>query len=238
MTDPAPAAGDFTPDQIDKIQTITAGVLNSAMTARFKTFEKQLHESLGKTIGEQLKEHLKTAKPEEEPDAEPEKGKKGKNAPQVDNVMVNTLQTQLAELNRRYEMAEKNAAEERAKNRTAMLRTKLAEELARVGVTDATAQQLAIGILVDSRQAVTFDELEGNENKIVFKTPEGGVVNLDVGLRGWVKSPEAKYFIPANQARGAGTRPGGYAPGASAPALSRQELEARVWAGVTDELSK
>jgi hypothetical protein len=236
-----PPAGEFSPEQIDKIQTITAGVLNSAMTARFKTFEKQLHESLGKTIGEQLQAHLKAAPPKEEaPDEEPEggKGKKGKNAARVDDVQINTLQQQLAEMNRRLEAADRAANEERMKNRTSSLRTKLAEELARIGVVDANAQRIAIGHLIDAKHAVKFDDEGGDENKIVFSQDDGGVVNLDVGLRTWAKTSEAKFFLPATNAKGAGSRPGGSPLPGHAPVLDRSEQERRVWDAVTDELSR
>lgn len=233
------APADFTPDQLDKLQMIAAGVVNQTMTARLKSFEKQLHESLGKTVGDQLKEHLKGASAQP-PGDDAGEGKKGKReqAPGVDTTMVNTLQTQLAELNRRYEAAERQAAEEREKNRGASLRQRLAEELARIGVTNAEQQEIAVGYLVDSKKAVKFDVEGGDENRVVFMDEQGGVVNLDVGLRGWSKTPRAKFFLPPTGAKGAGTRPGGYNGGIAAPPLSQGEQQARVWGALTEQFLK
>lgn len=192
----------------DAPKYVTEEQLNRAISARLSDFSKKSEKALAEAFGgfeKKLSEML--------PKTPDEKGDKGTPTTQSQSIeehpQFKGLQKQLADLQKKAEESEKAAQAERAKARDTSLRQRLSEELAKGGIKDATRIKHAIRFLVDGERAVQWDEAG---ESIVFKS-EDGVVDFGTGLKAWLKSDDAKLYLPPPE--------GGASGGIGKPAPTR-----------------
>jgi len=125
--------------------------------------------------------------------------------------------------------ARAEAEAERARARDSQMRQTLGEALVTAGVDPKHVKQ-AVGYLVDAEKRVKTTETGG----IVFVdgTDE---VDLQTGLRSWIKSDEAKLYQTPRGTQGSGERPGNKVtprqPQAATP--SREDLALQFQAALT-----
>lgn len=207
MADPNQPSGDGGQPQpsaltADQVERIAATVLNNSLTARLKTFEKQLHEKIAETVTSTVTKSLEAALPK---GGEGKKGKKDGdgNEADPDSPAFKSMQRQLQEQATQLQKITQERDAERAKTRDISLRQKLAEELGKHGITNQTQQKLAMALLVDGDKRVSFAE---DSDDIVFRESNGDLLDLSTGLKGWVKTDEGKHLLPPTGARGSGDR--------------------------------
>ncbi len=199
----------FTPEQIEALGTIIGTQVNNTFTARMGTIEKKLEgkltagfETFSKTLDEKL-----TALPKPSKDDEPgDKGSKGKD--KDNSVELQTLRKQQSDQAKALEEIRAERDREREKNRSMALKSTVTDELSKVGITGHA--RLALNCLLQDGRIAFEDKVVdgGDADKLVFRGDDGaGWVDLAVGLKGWAKSADAKVFLPASGAGGAGTRP-------------------------------
>lgn len=198
MTDPnQPAA--ITQDDVLRIVSET---VNKAIASRDKMSDKKREEDK-LAFAKLLDEKLAGFKPGELP-ADPSKKPK--------DLEIETLRRQLTEQGGSLEEIKRERDLERAKNRAAALDRLVVESLANVGKIDGISGRMALAAL-KSTGRVGYGDEEGEPDKIVFRDDSGVAVDLATGMKGWLKTEEGKFFLPPTGVRGAGTRPGGIAPG-------------------------
>lgn len=202
----------------DEPKYVTEEQLNRAITARLSDLQKKFDKTVEAAIGglgvklDQLTEGLKTT---------PSGGTDTKDTPKgVDlesHPFVKGLQKQLEEQKRSTEkiLAERDA--EKASARDQKLRSKLSENLTKGGL-DPRHVGKAVGLLIDVEKRVRFSDDDGDE--VVFKDATGDL-DLDTGLKGWLKGDDAKIFLPPRGSQGSGDRGQGRPPaqGQQAPSL-------------------
>lgn len=192
---PAPQAGQGE----DAPKYVTAEELNRAITARFADFSKKSEKTLTESFGafEKKLAELVAAKPE--PQADPAK------PPSIqDHPDFKGMTKKLADLEARAAAAEAKTEAERAKGKDLSLRQRLADELAKAGIKDPTRAKHAARFLVDGERLVKWNE-EGDA--LVFRDAEAGEVDFSTGFKGWLKSDDAKLYLPSPDAAPPGARP-------------------------------
>lgn len=196
---------------------VTEEQLNRAITARFSTFQKQVEKGVGEVIATTLTsklDELKASLGTPSGDQSKESAKAGdvENSP-----LVKGLQRQLDEQKSSVAAMKAERDAEKARSRDQSLRSKLADDLTKAGL-DPTRVRQAAGILIDVEKRVRFSDDDGDE--IVFKDSTGDV-DLGTGLKSWVKSDDAKIFLPPRGTQGSGDRSQGKGTqnGKAAPSL-------------------
>ncbi len=197
--------GDETP------KFVTEEQLNKAITARFKGLEDKVQKSFGdsfSSFSEKLRTEIAALLPPT-PEAKPEGDKKkdgdraGAEGPEL-----RSLKEQVARLTKLADDARSERDTERTKSRDASLRQTLAHTLAHAGIEGVRARH-AIGLLVDSEKRVRYAD---QSDAVVFRRADHEEVPLDEGLGEWLKSEDAKLYLPPRNAGGSGDRPGGTPP--------------------------
>ena len=97
------------------------------------------------------------------------------------------------------------AAREVAKSQKAQLDQLVTDRLGVLGKIDGTGARLALLALTASGR-VGRGEGEDSD-RAVFRGDDGVTVDLDTGLKQWLKTDEAKFFQAPSGARGSGSRP-------------------------------
>jgi uncharacterized protein (DUF2267 family) len=218
MADPTVPA-TLTPEQLDEyIDKKLGGAINAAFTARTATLEKKILEKMGTLLGEQLKaqlpELLKDVIPQPKPDDNQNSGKKQK------DVELDSLRKQFTEMQQQLTESREAAARAEEKNRSAALQTLVTERLAAMGQITGTGAKLAL-LALTAAGRVGYGE--GDESdRPVFRGDDGVTVDLDTGMKQWLKSDEAKFFQAPSGARGSGSRPSFTPPNGSGP-VSREQ---------------
>jgi hypothetical protein len=152
-------------------------IVNQAISARSKSFEKTLEQKLSELSG---KFQPAAPPPEESPEHPTNKG----------------LMKRLEEMQKRLEAAENEKKAEQEKLRDRDLRSKVAERLAAAGIDGQRAKH-AIGFLVDAQKSVKWDG----------ETLAFGEVDFETGVSDWLKSEDAKLYLPPRGTSGSGDRP-------------------------------
>jgi hypothetical protein len=216
----APVGGEpkpaFTEEQNDAI----IRAINKVVNGQTAAFRKQIAEANDATtvkIAAMLEEKLQNFKPVPE-EKEEGKGKKDKG----DSVELQSLRKEISELRTAADRERATAAEERSKSRTMTLRSAAIDQLARIGISGNNARLALNCLLQDQRIAFDTDVAAGEVDEIVFRSDDEGWVKLDLGLKSWAKSSDAKVFLPAAGVTGAGSRPG-TSPMPSAVKMSDEE---------------
>jgi len=206
---PAPGADPPKPTE-GAPSYVTEEQLQAALTARFRTFEqkvdKTLSEGLG-TFGTKLKDELAALFPKAEPKPEPAAPKDGKPREEP-NPELRRLQEQIGVLTQQADDARAERDAERARTRDSVLRQRVTDALSGVGIEGVRARH-AIGVLVDAEKRVRWGE---DGASILFRTDSHDELELAAGVREWLKTEDAKLYLPARGALGSGDRPGALPP--------------------------
>lgn len=187
----------------DSPKYVSEEQLNRAITARFKTFEKSFESKFsefGSSMFAKFEEFMKQAP------AQPQQSAQPQSAQPEESQEMKRMKKSLDELKASLEAERQEKMVERSKNKQVVLRQKLAEELAKNGVNDPVRAKLAIGNLVDAEKRVKISDSDDSISFVDFDNVE---VDLAAGIRSWIKSEEAKIFLPAKNVTGSGSRPGG-----------------------------
>lgn len=203
-TDPNAPKPAFSEEQ----EAAITRMINKTVNGTVATLKKQITDAVTASQGEIAKlldEKLTNFKPAESDDKEGKGGKKDKGE---NSTELASMRKELADLRAANERERAIAQEERTKSRTMNLRSAAMDELARVGITGNNARLALNCLLQDQRIAFDTDVAAGEVDELVFRSDDEGWVKLGLGLKGWAKTPDAKVFIPATGANGAGSRPG------------------------------
>jgi hypothetical protein len=206
-----PPAGD-PPKPAEGAPTyVTEEQLQAALTTRFRTFEQKVDKTLADglgTMGTRLKDELAALLPKVEPKPEsdppkPEGGAQPQAAPELKK-----LQDQIALLTKQAEDARGERDAERARARDSLLRQRVTDALSGVGIEGVRARH-ALGLLVDAERRVRWAD---DGESILFRTEAHDDLDLAAGVREWLKTEDAKLYLPPRGAAGSGDRPGAQPP--------------------------
>ncbi len=202
----APSGGDA-PSSITREDV--AEIVNKAIGARNKLFEKQVGDSMQVALKD-IREGLSSLR-EQGIQSGGGKGKKGKDGEEGadESPALKSLQRQVADLKADNERIAQTAAAEKAKGRDQTLRQRLSEALGEFGIKEPARIKHAIHHLVDGEKRIGYSE---DGESIVFRDQDESVLDLATGLKSWAKSTDGQYFIPPTGARGSGDGRGGSAP--------------------------
>jgi hypothetical protein len=206
---------------------VTEEQLQAALTTRFRAFEQKFDRALSDgvgTIATRVREELAGLLPKREPAAEggegaPKPEGAGGGAvpgPQAQQASpeLRKLQEQITLLTRQAEEARSERDAERARARDSLLRQRVTEALSGVGIEGVRARH-ALGLLVDAERRVRWSD---DGDSILFRTDAHDELDLAGGVREWLKSEDAKLYLPPRGAAGSGDRPGAQPPPARQPA--------------------
>ena len=238
MADEVVAPVAFTEAQIEEIQKVTANVVNNAIGARDKRLEKQfagLLDGVTSSLTKKLEE-FGTRVPVADPDPNDPGGKGGKNKDRSNDVVIATMQKQLADAQTKIESAERSRAQERGRRRMGDLRRTLSEELIANG-TDPARAPIAVGLLIDSSRRVKFEAEDDDEAPPIFRLDDTQSVDLKTGIKTWIKTDEGKFFLPPSGANGSGSRPS-RGTGAPTEKLTLEQQQERVMTALGDALQR
>lgn len=180
---------------IEEVTDAVADMINKAITNRNKAFENKMSGMLNE-LSSKFEEKMKASAPQQTATSGSE--------PKVeDSPVYKGLQKQMADLQQKYETAEREKRAEKARGKDKDLRQRLSDELVKAGV-DPSRVRHAVGLLVDSDKRVRYVEEDSEE--VVFADEDNQEVDFRTGLRNWVKSEDAKIYISARGTTGSGDR--------------------------------
>ena len=194
---------------------VTDDQLQAALTTRFRGFEQKIDKTLTDTLGAlveklrgELAPVLALAKPEpgDAQGGQPEGGS-GPAAP-APSPELRKLQDQITLLTKQADDARSERDTERARGRDSLLRQRVTDALSGVGIEGVRARH-AVGLLVDAERRVRWSDAG---DQIVFRTDAHDDLELGAGVREWLKTDDAKLYMPPRGAAGSGDRPGGQPP--------------------------
>lgn len=193
--------------------------INQAITGHLKRFGEQQSKAVAELVAAQLTQLTEQLKPA----AKPEQSASASG----ENAEFNALRKQLDEQRRTTEALQKHLATEKQASRSLKLRQTLTEQLAAHGIEGPRAKG-AMALLIDGEQRVGFD---GDSDSIVFRD-ETGPLTLSEGLKSWVRTPDAKLYLPPAGGGGTGSTTGqsqqagaaGLSVGQALLALARGEV--------------
>jgi hypothetical protein len=154
---------------------VTSAQLNAAITARFKSFESKLDETLSKLSAPREEQQTKNDKPADE------------------------TTRRIAALERQLDASRKDAETAKQRHLDTTLRTKVAEELSKVGVA---SPKHALALLVDAEKRIAW----GEDDRLVWKGDDGIESDLSAGLKSWAKTPDARPLMAPRGTVGSGDR--------------------------------
>jgi hypothetical protein len=198
----------------EEFETMVATVTSQMVGARTKQLKKEIVDEVGKSFEEFGKklapqfEEIKTLAT-----AQPQGGKKkdkgekdGDGAePDVSNQPAfRTMQKQIEELRANNARLEEERKASEAKRQGMTVRSRLREVLEGAGVSDPHKLRAATAILVDADRKVAWaDSLED----AAFIDVDGAPIELELGVKQWLKSDEGEHYTEPTGTKGAGTRP-------------------------------
>lgn len=201
---------------------VTEEQLQAALTSRFRTFEQKVDKTLADgllAVGTKLRDEVAALLPKPEPKPEADEPKPalantgGQPAPSPE---FKKLQEQIASLTKQAEDARAERDAERARARDSLLRQRVTDALSAVGIEGVRARH-AQGMLVDAERRVRWSDDGGS---ILFRTDAHDELELVAGVREWLKTEDAKLYLPPRGAAGSGDRPGAQPPPARPPSGS------------------
>ncbi len=198
---PPPAPPQPDPDGDD------APIGNRGLTKRFKKFEKSLLGTIETVLNkrdEALLAKLASPAPVEAP-KEKQAKKPNEATGDGDDPRIAGLQQQIEELKADNARKDAIAASEREQRRGSALRQHLADALVKGGM-DAARARHAIGFLADVEKRVKYAADDADELVFVDGDEE---LDLAAGLKAWLKSEDAKLYLPPRGAAGSGDRGAG-----------------------------
>jgi hypothetical protein len=190
---------------------VTEEQLQTALTARFRAFEQKLDKALTDglgSVGTKLRDELAALLPKPEPTPEAEGNRVERNGESEPTPELRKLQDQIAQLTKQAEDARSERDAERARARDSLLRQRVTDALSGVGIEGVRARH-ALGLLVDAERRVRWAD---DGASILFRTDSHDELELGPGVREWLKTEDAKLYLPARGALGSGDRPGAQPP--------------------------
>lgn len=228
----------FNDDQINGIKQIVSTIVNSAIATRDKMADKkreQDREALKTDFAKLLEEKLGAIgnKGNNNPDDPPNpdgSGKGGKNRGQDDATLreLATMRRQMEQLSKTSEENALRASNERAKNRENALRTAVSEVFDGVGISGLRFKG-AYGVV---RGQLKYVDDESDE--IIFTDETGTELDYRAGLSSWLKSDEAKIYLPPTNTQGSGSRPRNGNPPIKGGPVTPGERSQRINAALSD----
>lgn len=174
-------------------------LINGALASHNKQADKKRTEDRD-AFAKLLDEKLSGFKPTEKPTEEPPVGKK-----EAANAELATLRKQMEALATKAEASERRSAQLREQNRQASLRDGTAKFLANAGIV-GDRFDAAYAYLAHNGKIKVAEDPDSDAQFFVDTTED---LALETGLAGWLKSEQAKIFLPPTGVRGSGSRPGG-----------------------------
>jgi len=187
-------------EDLAQVTGVIQDKLNATVSNLKKTFDlaqSKGTESLKGEIAKLLEDKLKDVKPPEPP-ASDDKGGSNKGAK---DLAISTLQKRLEDAEKA--IRESNDARMKAEKRRREIERQNALDvhLAKGGVSDPFMRELAIAHF--DRRGYVPDE-EGAESALVWRGTDGVDVAFEEGIGSWLKTEEAKRFLPPSGAGGSG----------------------------------
>ena len=205
----------------EKVQAMITETFNSGFTARMKTAQRAIADDVAKALGpiSSKLEEMGTAIAGLQGGKNSKKPKDGED-PNEGTPEYRGLQKQLADQKSAFDKLQNELAAEKSRAADATMRTQVIDDLVKHGV-DASRAKRAMQILVDGDKRVKRDE----DGATVFVDSDGQPIDLTTGLKAWVKTEDAKIFLPPTGVRGSGGQPGS-GPNAGNTKGQPQELTA------------
>jgi len=182
----------------DAPKFVTEEQLNRAISARLGQFEKKQDKVFG-DFGAKLEQYFSQQPPKDEDKQEGQQTTKVEDHP-----AFKSMQRQLEDTKKLTERLSHEKQVERSKARDTTLRQALQEKLAAGGVAGAQLKH-ALGFLVDAEKRVRFADDDSEE--ILFRDGQD-FLPFEDGLRAWMKSDDAKIYLPPRGTNGSGSAPG------------------------------
>lgn len=205
---------------------LTTEQVNQIFTARIAAFQKSFTKELTGVFETTLNDFEKKIAENFKP-AEP--APTGDNKKATESPEFIALRKQLEDQDKRTKAIEAERDNERKQRRDISMRDSVKKALAEAGFTDSARADIALGHLVDSAKAIRLDD--DDDSRILFKH-NGEELPLVDGLRQWVKSDVAKFFLPAKNINGSGANPGNGPRGIEALAPSNKLSRAQIGAAI------
>lgn len=206
--------------QGDAPKYVTEEQLNRAITARLRSFEDRVGGSVTKSLedfGSKLTQSFTDQIAAFKPVAPaPERGQSAAPA-WTETPEAKAMQKRLADAETALKRADDQRLAAIGASRLQTQRQRLAESVAGAGITADRAIVLYNHVVALGR--VHWDEVS---DRPAWKTDEGDLIPLEEGARAYLKTSEAKLFLPPTGASGSGDRGGGGNAGAH-PAPQRVE---------------
>jgi hypothetical protein len=215
---------------IDRLAPKIHNLINSAIASQKKLTEKQRSEDRD-AFAKLLDEKLGALKPPT--DDPPGDGGKGAKGGKREDIEMASLRKQSEELKARLDTAEQVAKAERQKNRDAAMRSLAYDEFGKYGIDGERANGLYARFKFDNRMAYEDDEADPSLNNLLFHGDDGAQVRFSDGMKAYIKTDQAKLYLPPSGARGAGSRPGPNGQN-TVPQMSKDEL----WTSLGQELRR
>ena len=198
MADDPNGNGSDNPNGDDAPENVTPAQMNKAITSHLQRFEKKQDERLDALI-QKLTEQL-NPEPKSD-DADGGDADEGEDDERFEKLQ-RKFEKKLEEAQSRVAKIEQEREAERQKNRDMQLRQSLRDELATAGI-EGPAQKAVMALLVDGEKRVSMTD----DGDIQFNDADGLSSPLKEGVSDWLKSDDAKLFLPARGGRGSGDRP-------------------------------
>ena len=180
----------------DAPRYVTEEQLNKAITARFGEFTKKSNTLLEDKLSG-FEKKLVELLPKQPESGTPPDAKSIQEHPEFKG-----MQKKLADLEERARLAEERTTAEQRRTKDLSLRQNVMEALSGANVKDAVRAKHAASFLI--REGLAKWSESGDA--LVFTT-EDGEVDFATGFKGWLKSDDAKLYLPSPDAQTSPSRP-------------------------------
>lgn len=183
----------------DAPKYVTEEQLNKAITARFTDFAKKSEKSLADALGGFKKELAELLPKQPEPGTQQTQQPDDKSI--ENHPLFKGMAKKLADLEDRARKAEELTAAERSRAKDLTLKQNVMEALASANVKDAVRARHAASFLIREGLAKWNDAGDA----LVFRDADGDV-DFATGFKGWLKSDDAKLYLPSPEPTAPGAR--------------------------------
>ena len=163
------------PEGDEQPSYVTNEQLNRAITSKLKAFES--------AITGRLEEIISRVAPAQDSNPKP----------------ADEVTKRISNLEKQLEASKKEAEAAKAKNLDTTLRTRVSEELSKIGVA---SPKHAIALLVDAEKRIAW----GDDERLVWRGDDGTESDLGSGLKAWAKSSDARLLLSPRGTAGSGDR--------------------------------
>jgi hypothetical protein len=178
------------PQGDDAPKYVTEEQLNKAITARFGEFTKKSNAVLDDKFSGFEKKLVELLPKTPEPGTPPSDDKSIENHP-----LFKGMAKKLGDVEERLRLSDERVATEQKRTKDLSLRQHVGEALAKANVKDATRAKHATSFIINNGLA-KWDE---SGESMVF-TGDDGDVDFETGFKGWLKTDDAKLYLPSPDA--------------------------------------